>query len=132
MTVRACAAIIQKNGKILITQRKRNQTFPLRWELPGGRIEPRESRESCLKREIKEEVGVCITAPRLYCTRRFRIKKNTLQIYYYLCRIMRGKPRRLEVNRLRWIAPSQHKNYNFLSPDRSVLERLVEDTVRAR
>jgi len=122
---RACAAIIISETKILITQRKNNQTFPLRWELPGGHIEPHESNESCLRREIKEELGVQITAPRLYSTEKFRIGKNTLLIYYYLCRIASGKLRKLEVKDFRWIDPPQYEAYDLLLPDKKVLGKLA-------
>jgi 8-oxo-dGTP diphosphatase len=122
---RACAAIILNGTKILITQRKSNQTFPLRWELPGGHIEPHESNESCLRREIKEELGVQITVPGLYSTEKSRIGKNTLLIYYYLCRIASGKLRKLEVKDFRWIDPPQYEAYDLLLPDKKVLEKLA-------
>jgi 8-oxo-dGTP diphosphatase len=126
MMERACAAIIQRGVKVLVSQRLSDQTFPLKWELPGGHIERKESKESCLKREIKEELGVRIIALRPYCTRRCRIGKRTLLIYYYLCRIGSGRLRKLEVRNFRWIEPSQHKAYDFVSPDRSVLQKLSD------
>jgi 8-oxo-dGTP diphosphatase len=132
MIVRACAAIMQKRKRILITQRKSDQTFPLKWELPGGHIEPNESRESCLKREIREELGVRITSLKPYCSRRLRIGENTLLIYYYLCRIVKGKLRRLDVADFRWIEPSEHEAYDLVSPDRIVLQKLSKNRVRQR
>jgi 8-oxo-dGTP diphosphatase len=83
MMERACAAIIQRGVKVLVSQRLSDQTFPLKWELPGGHIERKESKESCLKREIKEELGMRITALRPYYTRKWRIGKRSLLIYYY-------------------------------------------------
>lgn len=124
MTAKACAAIMRRGSNVLVTKRKSSQTFPLKWELPGGHIEPNESRESCLKREIKEELGVRITALKPYCTRRYGSGENTLLIYYYLCRIASGRVRKLEVKDFKWIEPSQHKNYDFISTDRSVLQKL--------
>lgn len=124
MTAKACAAIMRRGSKVLVTKRKSSQTFPLKWEFPGGHIEPNESRESCLRREIKEELGVQITALKPYCTRRYGSGENALLIYYYLCRIASGRVRKLEVKDFKWIEPSQHEDYDFISTDRSVLQKL--------
>jgi 8-oxo-dGTP diphosphatase len=124
MTDQACAAIIEKDSRVLVTQRKANQTFPLKWELPGGHVERNETRQACLRREINEELGVHIAALRPYCTRKYETGGNRLTIYYYRCRIASGRPRKLEVRNFRWIEPARHTIYDFISTDRSVLRKL--------
>ena len=52
------AALIVRNGKILICQRTRHQPMPLKWEFPGGKVEPDESPENALFRELEEELGI--------------------------------------------------------------------------
>lgn len=124
MANRACAAIIQRGSRVLVTQRKANQTFPLKWELPGGHVERNETRQACLRREIKEELGIDITALRPYCVRKYGAGKSSLVIYYYRCRIASGRPKKIEVRGFRWIEPAQHTVYDFISTDRSVLQKL--------
>ena len=124
MIIEACAAIIQRRSRVLVTQRKSGQRFPLKWELPGGHIEPNESKKACLRREIKEELGVHITALKPFCKRKTRVGKDTILVHFYGCRISHGKLRRLDVQDFRWIQPSQYALYDFVPPDRSVLRRL--------
>jgi len=128
MMDRACAAIIRKGRRVLVTQRKANQTFPLKWELPGGHVERNESRKACLRREIREELGVQITALRPYCKRIHRTGSTSLMIYYYLCRISSGRPKRLDVRNFRWIEPTQHVFYDFILTDGSVLRKLLSES----
>src|SRR5438552_4803496 len=56
--IRVVAAMIEKDGKYLITQRRPTATLPLLWEFPGGRVEEGESDEAALARELKEEMGI--------------------------------------------------------------------------
>jgi 8-oxo-dGTP diphosphatase len=125
MVDEACAAIIQNGTRVLVTRRKNDQSFPLKWELPGGHVEPKESRDVCLKREIKEELGVRIRSIEPYCTCQTRIGKKTIVIHYYLCRIAAGGIKRIEVRDFRWIEPSQHSPYNLSPPDKYVLQKLA-------
>jgi len=55
------AALIQKDGKLLVCQRTRHQTMPLKWEFPGGKIEEREQPRDALRRELQEELGILAT-----------------------------------------------------------------------
>ncbi|GEM64180.1 hypothetical protein SF1_21620 [Sphingobacterium faecium NBRC 15299] len=56
--------MFEKNKKVLICQRSAKMKHPMKWEFPGGKIEPEESKEDCLQREIKEELGMIITIDR--------------------------------------------------------------------
>jgi len=58
---RVVAGLIVKNGKLLVCQRTRHQTMPLKWEFPGGKIEEREQPRDALRRELEEELGILAT-----------------------------------------------------------------------
>jgi 8-oxo-dGTP diphosphatase len=55
---RVVAAVIEKDGKLLVCQRTRHQTMPLKWEFPGGKIEEGEQPRDALRRELEEELGI--------------------------------------------------------------------------
>ena len=65
------AAIIEKDGKILIAKRKKGSSLAGKWEFPGGKIEPGESPEECLKREMKEEFDIEALAGDFFCSSKF-------------------------------------------------------------
>ncbi|PYX43808.1 MAG: NUDIX hydrolase, partial [Acidobacteria bacterium] len=58
---RVVAGLIVKNGKLLVCQRTRHQTMPLKWEFPGGKIEEGEQPRNALRRELEEELGILAT-----------------------------------------------------------------------
>src|SRR5260370_15223530 len=58
---RVVAALIMKDGKVLVCQRTRHQTMPLKWEFPGGKIEEGEQPRDALRRELEEELGITAT-----------------------------------------------------------------------
>jgi 8-oxo-dGTP diphosphatase len=127
MAVIACAAIIRRRNKLLITQRKPDQTYAFKWEFPGGRLEKGESKETCVKREIREELGIQIVSPAFYCTLRYRMGKSLLVIHYFLCKVTSGRIKKLEVEDFKWIEPKQFDDRALLHPDRTVLRMLLID-----
>ena len=56
--ITVCAGILTEGGRVLICQRKRTGAFPLRWEFPGGKVEPGEDAQTCLRRELREELAI--------------------------------------------------------------------------
>ena len=67
------AAVIEKDGKILIAQRKKGWRFAGKWEFPGGKIEPNETPEECLRRELREELGIETEIGDFFCVSTYRI-----------------------------------------------------------
>ena len=80
------AAIIHKDGAYFATQRGYGE-FEGMWEFPGGKIEPGESRESALKREIQEELGIDITIDKFLCTTDYDYPSFHLTMHCYLCSV---------------------------------------------
>ena len=87
--IEVVAAIIYKDGGYFATQRGYGE-FESMWEFPGGKIEPGESREVALKREIQEELGVDIAIENLLCTTEYDYPSFHLTIHCYLCSIASG------------------------------------------
>jgi A/G-specific adenine glycosylase len=121
------AAVIRKGKKILITQRPTKGLLGGLWEFPGGKKEPAESLEECLKREIREElkieieVGECfIKVPHAYS--HFRIT-----LHCFFCRQLKGRITPLEVMDYRWVFPEELDRFPFPRADLKVIEFLKEN-----
>jgi len=125
MGIVVCAAVIRRGNKLLVTQRKRDQTHPLRWEFPGGQLDRGEGEEACVKREINEELGVRVNSATYYCTLKYRPRGERFVIHYFLCKVTSGRIRKLEIENFKWIVPGQFDDRVLLQPDKQVLRRLM-------
>lgn len=123
-TIEVVAAIIQKNGKYFATQRGYGE-FEGLWEFPGGKIEPGESHETALKREIQEELGIDISVKNLLCTTNYDYPSFHLTMHCYLCNIASGEIELREHKSARWLKPEALNNVEWLPADKDIIEKLV-------
>lgn len=123
-TIEVVAAIIQKNGKYFATQRGYGE-FEGLWEFPGGKIEPGESHETALKREIQEELGIDISVKDLLCTTNYDYPSFHLTMHCYLCNIASGEIELREHKSARWLKPKALNNVEWLPADKDIIEKLV-------
>ena len=127
MIVTVVAAIIRKDGKILITRRPDNVHLAGLWEFPGGKVEEDESLESALAREICEELGVAITVEDKFFTVEHHYPARPVRLHFFNCSITQGEPRIADVADLRWVAPAELSEYEFPEADRELITRLRSD-----
>lgn len=119
-----CGAFIEKDGLILMAQRKEKDSFSLKWEFPGGSVEDGELRETCIVREIKEELGMEVECGRLLGTFEDEIPTLKIIIYLYECRIVAGSPKALDVRDFKWIKLKEAGKLDLAPADRKILEYL--------
>ncbi len=106
-------AVIEQDGKVLITQRMAGDSFGGFWEFPGGKTRPGEPLEDCLAREILEELGVGITVgPKLQVVEH-RYSERLLRFHCFTCRIVEGEPRTIECSAWRWVEPQELSQFEF-------------------
>jgi 8-oxo-dGTP diphosphatase len=112
------AAVIVKDGKVLICQRTRHQPMPLKWEFPGGKIEPEEQPTEALCRELEEELGIeAELGPRLAIIRHTYSKDTGVELHFYLVERWKGEIQNRIFRDVRWIAPGELPGYDFLEAD---------------
>jgi 8-oxo-dGTP diphosphatase len=126
----AVAIIRRDDGRILLCQRPEGKSYPLKWEFPGGKLEPGETPEMALARELSEELEIELGETRLYLRR--TIPYSDLRSYdlsYFIVESWRGTPRNVVFNDLRWIYTRELVEYDILEGNREICRILVEADV---
>lgn len=116
--------IIGDDDRILITQRRADQELPLLWEFPGGKVEAGESPVAALVRELSEEIGVTVAVGRIWEVLFHAYPAFDLVMLVYVCRIVEGVPRAVEVADLAWVAAHDLRRWDILPADRPLVDRL--------
>ncbi len=103
------AALVDAEGRILLQQRALNRSMPGLWEFPGGKVEPSETPEAGLIRELREELGIdtdeaCL-APAVFASH--PVDGQHMVLLLYICRKWRGTPAALDAAALRWVRPAE-------------------------
>lgn len=121
------AAVIRENGRYLVTQRTPDDSYPLAWEFPGGKINPGESPEEALVRECKEELGCEIEVLRIKEVMFYSYPNMDVLLLFYNCQIRKGKPRILGVHQISWQLPEELKPEEFLPADKNFIAKLKKN-----
>lgn len=118
------AAIIEKNGKILIAQRAKNDGLCGKWEFPGGKVEAGETLQDCLKRELREELGISAEVGDYYCSSSFYHKDSLFEMCMFKVHVFEGEITLHEHSAIAWVSVNELSNYDMPEPDLPVVERL--------
>jgi 8-oxo-dGTP diphosphatase len=117
------AGIMVKNGRILICRRRADQPHPLQWEFPGGKVEPGESPEDALRRELSEELGIEAEKPAEVTRYTFAYPgKNPILLIFLLVTAWQGEPENRIFETMTWEEPARLRGYDFLEGDVPFLE----------
>jgi len=112
LLVAACA-LIDPDGRVLIAQRPADKQMGGLWEFPGGKVEPGESPEAALIRELAEELGIAVQEA---CLAPFSFASHSYADFHllmplYVCRRWQGEPQAKEHTALKWVRPKDLKDY---------------------
>lgn len=125
-TIHVVAAIIKDGNKIFATQRGYGE-FKGGWEFPGGKVEPDESNEQALIREIKEELDTTIQVGSYFDTVEYDYPTFHLSMDCYICNIVSGKLSLLEHLQSKWLTKDELYSVNWLQADLGLIEKLKEE-----
>ena len=126
------AAVIERDGRILICQRKRGGRHALKWEFPGGKVEPGEDSESALARELREELQMdAMIGPRIH-TQTVRYSNGpAIHLEFYHVTDFSLEPVNLQFEQILWERRSNLAGYDFLEGDIEFVKKLAAEPNRA-
>ncbi len=124
-TIRVVAAVVERDGCYLITQRRPTAVLPLMWEFPGGKVEAGETDVQALKRELLHRLGADIEVGKLISFVSHPYEHYTVDLFLYECRLLSEKLEALNVNAFKWVASSDFEQYPFTPADEASMNKLL-------
>ncbi len=123
------AGVLWRDEKVLICQRGQDAAFALKWEFPGGKIEPGETAREALQRELVEELAVDITIKEELLSYEFIYPGGfTVNLTFFLVTDFVPEPMNLQFNNLAWVEIDSLSDYDFLEGDKSLINLLQYQT----
>jgi len=120
------AALILKDGKVLVCQRTRHQSMPLKWEFPGGKIEDGDQPRDALRRELEEELGIDAHIGEEVARIRHDYKNGgAVELRFYVVNEYTGEMENRIFRDVRWAKRSELPKYDFLEADRELVKDLA-------
>lgn len=122
-----CAIIVDADGLVFAAQRSATMSLPLKWEFPGGKIEPGETAEACLIREIKEELNVEVEIVASLPANTHQYPGVTIQLIPFVCRLILGEIILKEHLDFKWLAKDELLALDWAEADVPVAEYYLEN-----
>ena len=124
------AGVIERDDLVLVCQRKAGDRYALKWEFPGGKVEPGEDPRAALARELEEELALeaCIGEELLRYTYQYPVRAPVLLIFYRVTEY-RGEPLNRQFEQIRWEGRQRLHEYDFLEGDAEFVRRLARGEV---
>ncbi|XTI72142.1 Nudix family hydrolase [Acidithiobacillus sp. AC3] len=121
----ATGVLQRDDGRVLVSLRPEGKPWPGFWEFPGGKIEPGETAEAALRRELEEEIGVQIGHPEAFLRRDHPYPERTVALHFFRVRSWQGEPYGREGQQIRWIYPWEIAALDCLAPNLPVVAKLL-------
>lgn len=122
------AAVIRRNGKVLAGQRRRDGRHPLKWEFPGGKVEPGESPREALVRELREELSIDAKIGAELARYRYRYPDGcSVDLVFFSVEQFAGEPVSHAFEQIRWVEPEALPSLDFLEGDVAFVRQLARE-----
>jgi 8-oxo-dGTP diphosphatase len=127
LLVVACA-LVDTDGRVLLSQRPEGKALAGLWEFPGGKVDPGETPEHALVRELEEELGI---ETKIACLAPLTFASHTYETFHllmplYVCRRFWGTPMPREGQKLKWVRPRDMRNYPMPPADEPLIAHLMD------
>ncbi len=117
--------IFNQQGEILIDRRLNSGEMAGLWEFPGGKIEPNETVEECIQREITEELGILVKVGKQLEVIEHNYPKFIVTIFFHYCQHISGSPQAIECSEFRWVKPTELNHYSFPKANYQIIKLLT-------
>jgi 8-oxo-dGTP diphosphatase len=124
-TIRVVAAVIEADGRYLITQRRATAVLPLMWEFPGGRVEEGETDAHALRREVRHRLGGEIEVGKLISFVSHPYEHYVIDLFLYECTLAGPALEARNVNAFRWVSSVEFDQYPFTPADEASMNKLL-------
>jgi 8-oxo-dGTP diphosphatase len=118
------AAVIEHNGRLLVTRRQKGTHLEGLWEFPGGKCDPGETHETCLARELREELAVSATVGAEVLTTTHTDLDRRVELHFFRCRLQ-GTPSPQIGQEMRWVTPDELGALSFPPADVELIQLLT-------
>ena len=123
-------AILQKNGKVLVCQRKKGSRYELKWEFPGGKVENGEMVQDCLKRELKEELSILIGPIHKTEIESYHYEDGgKFEVHYCFVQNYEGELWNNVFEEVRWVTPKELQALDNLEGNWPIIKKLAEGSL---
>jgi 8-oxo-dGTP diphosphatase len=132
MRVVVAAVIERADRRLLIGQRRRGDTSPLKWEFPGGKVRDGEALEEALARELVEELGAKLIRSRKIAQVRHQYASSMepLEIHFFAAEIADGELVPHTFEQVKWVLPKELSQYDFLAANRELIAHLATGKIK--
>ena len=127
--IHVTCAIIERDGLVLAAQRSATMSLPLKWEFPGGKIDPGESPDQCLRRELVEEMGISVNIGSVLSPKTHMYPTFTVTLYPFVCDIESGNITLHEHAAITWLPPQEMYSLDWAEADIPVIESYLSECV---
>ena len=124
-TIRVAAAVLEKDGRYLITQRRATAVLPLMWEFPGGRVEDGETDAQALKREVRHRLGAEIEVGKLISFVSHPYEHYVVDLFLYECTLLGETLEGRNVSAFQWVTSAEFDQYPFTPADEASMNKLL-------
>jgi len=130
--IHVACAIIEREGKVLCTQRSKTTSLPLKWEFPGGKIDHGESAQECLRRELAEEIGIHVDVRLELPPHTHQYNTFSVTLYPFICTITSGEIVLHEHAAATWLPPEHLQTLDWAEADLPVIDAYRRALIRSR
>ena len=127
-TIRVVAALVERDGRYLITQRRETAVLPLLWDFPGGRVEDGENDEAALAREVAERLGASVEVGQLISFVNHPYEKYAVDLFLYECTLLSGELHCRAVKDYAWVTSKEMESYSFTPVDEASMSKLLGES----
>lgn len=118
------AAVVIRDGRVLLTRRAEGQHLAGMWEFPGGKLEEGEAPEATVVRECREECGIDVEVTDILDVTHHRYPEKEVLLLFYRCALIAGEVQHLQVADHAWVAPTEIASYSLPPADARVVARI--------